>query len=146
MKGNVTAGHHHAAETAGHGVGAEGRRGDLAQVHRPHACIDDGLLDGLRQLAAPALFGDITCGARAQVVRVTEGIAGHDAALLARQVLQVFEFGAGVDVDLELGKVQHIAPSPAGAELEYARGVVECLCQGEGRWGVGQGHGRRHDL
>ena len=114
----MTARDHDAAAIALDGIRSKRRGGNAPQVHRSHPGINDGALNCLGNLAASAEVRIEVAGAGAKIGGIEKLVAARDAAFFSGQRLKILQFRNGIDVNLELRQVNHIAAAPAGAEFQ----------------------------
>lgn len=79
---------------------------------------------------AAAAVLDVVGGARTEVVREIEFVAGLDATFEVLEGLEVTDFGEDVSVDFELGQVDDFATATAGSEFKGLRFVGEVNAKG----------------
>jgi hypothetical protein len=79
----------------------------------------------LANLAAALIRFHKRYGARPEVVRNKEIVAGRDPAFRARYGLQIRNLCRGIEVDLQLREVTDLSAPPARSKLKFTRLIHE---------------------
>src|SRR6185369_9668348 len=125
IKRNMAAGHHDAAFGSVQGIARQRRSGNMAEEHRSHTTVGDGLSNGLGEPAAWVLPHHNLGGTGPQIAGVEELFTSHNAALRLSQRLKVFQFSEGIEVYLQLRQVGNQSTPPTSAELQGHRVVIQ---------------------